>query len=890
MKKIFTFFSLFILKKIKNKIPVLIFLILFTSFLSAQTTGKLSGRILDENGEPLGGANVLLEGTTLGAASDFEGYYVILNIRAGSYTAIFRYLGYQTIRVEEIKINSDQTTVIDITMSSDVLEGETVTVTAQRPLVEFNQTSSVTSVSRDEIELLPVQNLSEIVNLQAGVVDGHFRGGRLGEVQFQVDGVTVNNPYNNSSTLQLDRSVLQEVQVISGTFDAKYGSAMSGVVNAVLRTGSSNFEWSGEIYGGDYYTTDANRYPNNKDVKPYAIQNYQLTFSGPALIPNTTFFLNGRRYMNEGHLFGERRFLPTDKNDFEIRDFNPTGDGKLIAMNTIEEIGGQVKLTNQSFDRVQLSYQAILNLFERKSYNHGFRFNPDGTKSQETFSITHGLDVTHTLSDKMFYRVSIRNNFFDYRDYKYEDLFDPRYIAAGEPRGDANFENGAVVQGVDLGRFIQKTNSGIVKADFTIQADRNNLLEAGVEGQISKIEFGSPGFIRPTIVDGVQQLQARYGYEPEDPKIETFIPKQIAAYVQDRIELGDLVVRAGLRLEYFDANATIPSDLQNPANSISGAPLSVQKKTTIKSAIAPRLGFSFPLTDMASVYFSYGHFYQMPNLAELYANSNYLVLKDLQAGGISYGVMGNPDLDPQITIQYEVGLKQALSTFLGFELSFFYKDIRDLLGTEFVSTYTAAEYARLTNVDFGSAYGFTIRLDQRPIGPISTSLDYTLSFAQGNSSDPRESANRAATGKDSRPRDIPFNWDQRHTLNATAVYFQPNDFSISTILRLGSGQPYTPLLGTGFNADLETNSGRKDPFVLVDLRAEKSFSLGPANMSVFMRVFNLLNTNFVNGFVFPGTGSPDYSLTPATDRSQLINPGRYYEPRRIEFGITFRSN
>jgi hypothetical protein len=107
---------------------------------------------------------------------------------------------------------------------------------------------------------------------------------------------------------------------------------------------------------------------------------------------------------------------------------------------------------------------------------------------------------------------------------------------------------------------------------------------------------------------------------------------------------------------------------------------------------------------------------------------------------------------------------------------------------------------------------------------------------------------------------------------------------------LGSGQPYTPLLGTGFNADLETNSGRKDPFVLVDLRAEKSFSLGPANMSVFMRVFNLLNTNFVNGFVFPGTGSPDYSLTPATDRSQLINPGRYYEPRRIEFGITFRSN
>ena len=96
------------------------------------------------------------------------------------------------------------------------------------------------------------------MNLQAGVVEGHFRGGRLGEVQYQVDGVAVNNAFDNKSAFTIDRSILQEVQVISGTFDAEYGQAMSGVVNAVLRTGGEKFQWDGEAFaGGYYYRSDA---------------------------------------------------------------------------------------------------------------------------------------------------------------------------------------------------------------------------------------------------------------------------------------------------------------------------------------------------------------------------------------------------------------------------------------------------------------------------------------------------------------------------------------------------------------------------------------------------------------------------------------------------------
>jgi outer membrane receptor protein involved in Fe transport len=870
-------------------IIVFLSIIFFTAMIFPQTTGKLTGVVKDQDGEPLIAANIIIDGTSIGAATNADGYYVILNIRSGTYTVRIRYVGYKTQVIENVRISADQTRQLDVTLTPEILEGEEVIVTAEKPLIEFNQTSSVSSVNREDIKNLPVQSLNEIVNLQAGVVDGHFRGGRLGEVQYQVDGVTVNNPFNNTSILEIDRSVIEEVQVISGTFDAKYGQAMSGVVNAVLRTGGQKFEFSGESYFGDYFTSDTRRYPDNDTYNPAGIQNYQLSLSGPTGLPQTTFFLSGRKFVSNGWLFGTRRFTPTDENDFERMVFNPGGDNKKIPMNTSDEWNGQFKITNQSLNNIQFNYQASFNNSNRNYYNHAFRFNPDGISDNFTTSLSHGLTFTHTISSEMFYKINLRQNYFMYESYKYKSIENPAYLIAGEPKGDANYEDGAIIQGVDLGRFRQKTDSYVLKTDFTWQLDKSNLIETGFEGQISDIVFGPPGFFVVTNVDGVEIIQPRYQF-PRLPGLKNYNPNQFAVYLQDRVELGDLVVRAGLRFEYYDAAARVPSDLQNPANTITGAPASVPVDTKIKTALAPRIGFSFPLTEAASVYFSYGHFYQLPGLNLLYSNADYSLLDQLQAGGISYGVMGNPDLSPELTIQYEFGLKQSISRYLGLQLSFFYKDIKDLLGVSFVSTYTAAEYARFTNVDFGSVYGTTISLFQRNLGNINTSLDYTLQFAQGNSSDPRETANRAASGQDPRPRDIPFNWDQRHTLNLSAVYALPDNFSVSTILRFGSGQPYTPSVGSIFNAAIETNSDWKNSFFLLDLRAEKYFNLDFISFSLFLRGFNLLNTNFVNGFVFASTGSPDYTLTPAVFRSVLSDPSRFYEPRRFELGISFRNN
>ncbi len=415
---------------------IFVFSLLFLSAanLFPQTSGKLVGRVTDQNGEPMIGANIILDGTTMGAATDIEGYYSIINIRAGVYKVKFRFLGYKTQIVENIRISADQTTNLDASLQLEVIEGEEVVIVAKKPLVEYNQTSSVSSVNKDDIKNLPVQSLSEIVNLQAGVIDGHFRGGRIGEVQYQVDGVTVNNPFSNSSMLEIDRSVIEEVQVISGTFDAKYGQAMSGVVNTVLKTGTDKFEYSLETYLGDYFTTDTDRYPHNDSYSPTTIQNYQLSISGPIGIPQTTFFINGRKYLNNGYLFGTRRFTPFDKNNFEGQVYRPTGDNELVSMSTADEWNGQFKITNQSIEDLQFNYQLSYNYAERTGYDHAFRLNPDGIKTNYTTSLSHGLAITHTLSQEMFYKINIRQNLFEYNDYKYEDLMDPRYLEAGEPK------------------------------------------------------------------------------------------------------------------------------------------------------------------------------------------------------------------------------------------------------------------------------------------------------------------------------------------------------------------------------------------------------------------------------------------------------------------------
>jgi len=855
----------------------------------ADTRGKLTGKVVDQNNQPVPGANVVLVGTPTGAAVDPGGTFTVLNVPAGVYEVRVSAVGYQTRLVKGVTVSSGQTTTVNVTISETVIEASEVVTVVERPLVDTRMTSAIAILNRDDIAALPVQSLNDVVSLQAGVVDGHFRGGRAGEVQYQVDGVSVNNPYDNSSVLQLDKSVLQEVQVISGTFDPEYGQAMSGVVNAVLRTGSEErYEASAEVFAGSYVPgpAGANDFPHVKAFPP-ALQNYTLSLSGPVPLPRTSFLLSLRRYQDNGYLYGIRRFVPENTSDFAQKIFRPTGDNEEIALARTREWSGQFKITNRALGDIQMSYQAIGSIGDANAFDFAYRFNPDGQKTQKRYSLVHGFEWSHSLSPELFYTVSVRQNYFHYTDYVFEDVLDPRYAAAGVPRGDANYELGAILQGYNMGRFEQKTNTFLLKGAVTAQLGPYNLVKLGLEGQASAIGFGAPGTLGGVVLDGTHS-DIYLVPDTLAQNYRTYYPVSFAAFLQDRIEFTDFLVRAGVRLEYYDARSTIPSDLENPANVIEGAPQSVPVTTKRKIVVAPRLGVSYPITAGGAIYFSWGHFYQMPGFGNLYANSDYSILKNLQAGASRYSVMGNPDIRPEFTQQYEFGMKQEFARLLGIDLSVYYKDIEDLLGVEFIDTYADSRYARYTNVDFGSVYGVKATVEYRLSASIAFSLNYTFQNALGNSSDPQETANRASAGEDPRPRQIPFDWDQRHTLNLSVALLEPKSYTATVILRYGSGSPYTPAVGSGFGAQLERNSSPKPAWVTVDLRGEWYPQVGLLDSYLFLRVVNLFDSRFSNGFVFATTGSPYYTLTPPADAVSLINPGRYAAPRRIELGIGLR--
>ncbi|MGH3861870.1 TonB-dependent receptor [Actinokineospora sp.] len=833
----------------------------------------------DGKKQPLAGANVALPEARLGTVTDNDGRYTIFNVPAGTYTLRVGLIGHATTVLTGVSIPADRTTAMDATLQESAVQLQEVVVSARRPVVELGLTSNVATVTRAEIATLPVQQLDDIVNLQAGVVDGHIRGGRRGEVQYQVDGLTVNNPFDNAASVRLDRSVLEEVQVISGTFDAEYGHAMSGVVNAVLRRGSDRFEWSGEVFNGDFIYPGSSR-PAKDEFNPGTLQNYQLTASGPIGLPRTLFLVSGRYGVKNGYLEGQRRLVDIDRSDPDTVIYTGVRPEYLPVGYTREWLG-LAKLTNRSIPNVELSYQAILNRIESRNENWDFRLNVDGLPKQRTRSAVHGFEWTHTLSPTSFYRLNVRQNYFDYKDMLYDSVFDPRYDLIGPPFKVEGFEYDAVLGGVSETRFVQNTNAVVFAGALNHVLKGDHQIKAGFEWQPAWVRFGVPGHL---VWTGTKYV--RHFDEPAEgfPPPRRYAPVFGSIYAQDDIEWNDLRFRAGLRYEYFNPRTSVPGDLANPANTIAGAAYVPPRAASRKLTISPRLGVSYPVTPKTSLFFAYGHFYQMPQIGQMYANADYSVLGTLQASSEKdYGVLGNPDVRPEKSIQYQFGYKQELRDWLGLDLTLFYKDIRDLLGTEILTTYNNAVYKRLSNIDFGNVIGLTVALDQRALGLVSTALDYTWQVAGGNSSDPYETAARVDAKEDPRPRQVPLNWDQRHTVNLTVTLARPGSFNASGVFRAASGQPYTPATETGFGGSLEANSGRKPLSFLMDLRGEKRLLAG---WSTFVTVYNLFDTRFFNGAVFANSGSPFYSRTDtAADRRDLANPTRYYPPRRIELGI-----
>jgi outer membrane receptor protein involved in Fe transport len=893
----------------------IISIVLISTYTFAGVTGKIAGKVTDaQTGEELIGINVLIEGTTMGAATGVDGTYIINNIEPGVYSLIFSGVGFQKQIVRDVKVSSDFTTRIDVQLSSEAISLETIVVQAANPMIRKDLTSSKTVVDESQIQLLPVESIDQILTLQAGITKGaggeiHIRGGRSSEIAYNVNGVSTVNPFDFSKTVTISTNAVQELSVVSGTFNAEYGNALSGIVNTVTKEGSSIYRGTLSYYVGDYVSQDQDVFNNIDNLNAFSNQVIEGTLGGPipGLGSTLTFFLSGRYNKDGGYLYGRRDHTIYDSvwinpNDVDDIRVSATGDGSYVSMNPSEDFNATGKLTFKPISTLKINYDAVYSNSDYKTYNHEFKYNPDANYQRFEWSLLNSLEIRHALSNSTFYSVQGAYNIYDFKRYLFplidgngnavtfrpgmdmSGLYaDPRYqpIHKLNKATPYTFVSGGTL----FGHYYQRSQTTELKFDMTSQVTNQHEVKFGARYKNDVMDFEDFTVQRDTLTYLTPTILS-----PESPAHDLYSkePRQFSAYVQDKMEFTSIIINAGLRYDYFNSRSEYLPNIY--------APLSDTAMAEAKNTFSPRIGISFPITDEGIIHFSYGHFYQLPPFSYLYTNPTF-------ESNVAVPTFGNANLNPEKTVTYEIGLQQQLTEDLAFNITGFYKDVRDLLALQQIRVSSSYTYYTYVNQDYGNIKGITFSLTKRklPSSMFALSLDYTFQVAEGNEVSASAFFLDAASGRQSEKIPVPLDWDQAHTLNGVISFGEDRNWMLTIVGNISTGLPYTPLLYDK-QIYLKSNSERKPMQTNVDLLIEKSFDLTDIVLTAFLKVYNLFDTRNER-FVYDDTGRATYTLESNRSGAEaanelsaknpliksadeyLIRPQYYTAPREVRLGL-----
>lgn len=885
------------------KRTLMIFLIPFI-FTAAGTTGKLTGQIIDENtGQTLPFANITISGTNLGAATNLDGKYVILNIPPGKYSIKFQYIGFQTKVADNVSISIDQTTKINVSLSEASLEIGEVVVQAQYGGIQKDVTSSQSLISSEKIDALPVSELDDILQLQAGVSrdsegNFHIRGGRTSEIAYWVNGISITDAYDNSKGIQIDNNSIQEVQVISGTFNAEFGNAMSGIVNIVTKEGGADYHGSLLLYAGDHASNFDEYFPHISNINLFSNYNFQGSFGGAIPFTNdlVKFFVNGRYFYDDGYLFGGKRFNVDGS----------AGDNSVVSMDWSKNYYGQGKLSFFPIQELKVNLEGLYSEESFRDYNHEYRWNPEGDVSKFSNSYNFSGSVTHTLSSSTFYTVKGSYFFKDFNEYLYENPLDSRYLHPDSLLISAKYS--FRTKGTNLHRFFRETKTLLGKLDFTSQIAEEHLVRFGIEVKSHQLKFDDYN-LEPLRINGipVEPFQSSIpGITQTNRDLYENEPLEASVYLQDKIEFENVIINVGLRLDYFDSNGKVLVDVTDPNINAPLRPeleeLSIEEREPFfyknageKLQISPRFGIAYPISESGVVHFSYGHFLQIPPSQYLFQKGPYKVPNS----GINVGVYGNPDLEPQKTVMYEIGFRHDFFDNYLLDVTGFYRDVRDWITSgAIVQTRNLVTYSIFTNKDYANVKGITLTINKKYSNNIAFDINYTYQLAEGSNSKPEDEFEAAKGSNEPSLFLIPMDWDQNHLFNAS-IFTEYENFGISLLARYNTGLPYTPSItqytaDRGITSGLLKNSRRIPNQFNLDLKIDKSLYIYGLDINLFLKIYNLLDTQNVIK-VFGDTGQPDFTtetqnIGESEDRPNTIEeyikyPDHYGEPRNVQFGI-----
>lgn len=600
--------------KIKYLMTVIV-LLSIPILMFAGTTGKISGNVIDQStGEPLIGCNVWIEGTDQGAATDGEGNFYILNVPPGNYTLRASMIGYSAVRMTNIDVSIDLTTNADFSLPTEAIAGEEIVVVAQRALITKDLTASTAIVNSSMLAALPITEISDVLELQAGFVDGHLRGGRAGEVAYWIDGVPVTDVYDGGTVVDINKNAVEEMQVISGAFNAEYGQAMSGIVNIVTKDGSNDFRGGLTFYGGDFLSTHDNIFLNINSFNPITTKNIEGHLQG-SIIPGKLFFYGNARWIDfKGAYEGQRLYKPssvaltyinengepdtyilgTDEefdalvnNIFAGQNATQTeidsmyqllrsnhadavGDSAFVSMEWNRKLYGQLKLIWKISTFAKLKYTIISDNVDYQDYNRDYRYNPDGNLLRHRAGLTQLLQFNQSFGARTFYQISLTRFDKNYNHRTYPESEENKYVHSTLGLTlPYSFKTG----GDENNIFERSTVTSTIKGDLTSQITKKHLVKLGLEYRSHNLKYFNADLQPPLAKTAIDLIyDSPFLDNPivmADSTIHTSRynnnPFEFSGYIQDKIEFDELIVNVGVRFDYFDPKGRVLADPSDPS-------------------------------------------------------------------------------------------------------------------------------------------------------------------------------------------------------------------------------------------------------------------------------------------------------------------------------------
>ncbi|HUI11054.1 MAG TPA: TonB-dependent receptor [Bacteroidota bacterium] len=959
-------------------------------------SGKIRGKVVDAgSGEPLVGANVIIVGTSMGAATNVVGEYTILNIPSGTYTLRTSYVGYQAITLSNVRVNDDLTTESNFSLPAEGVQVGQITIVAERPMVNKSATAAVRIIDNEFFDKIPARGLDAAVALQPGVYEQgttvYIRGGRPDEVGYAVEGVGVSDPLYGGRGLSVIAEAVEQVQVMAGGYNAEYGGANAGIVSSQLRTGNSD-RWKASLIGEtDRYTQVHN---NKLGGYSYGYGDVTATVGGPAPILGNKLRLFGSventyyrdqnpqvtsspiSFVGSNALVSDPLFTPAHASTAKADTMNLVlpgfsqgggGDNHWVASGTA--------LLDLSTFQVRVSgsygYEAL-----HEQFTYADILDPGRLPLDITRDGLLNARISHFLSPTLFYEASfsyynntyvsedpqLQGNIFSYGDpaanaalgypLEYQSSTKqysnwPAYTFFG-----GNFglnQAGTEIAGYD--HRSEKSFGG--KIDVTDQLSHNEL-KLGGEYTRYTIRRYNPSNVFAFYNDAQQASGTQltelllktgavgtdsYGYDAYGNEINSDVllpdgallemgprhPVVAAAYVQDKIELSDIIMNLGLRWDYIQPdskNVTDPTALNFDGDGFILDNSVIATKTT--SQVSPRIGFSFPASDRTVFHAAFGKFIQQTRLRDSYMGTG--AWWAMAYSGRFVTNSWGWGLEPTRTTQYEVGFSQQMSDYASFDISAFYKDIMDQITLNYYTPTTAVgkPYYALVNGDFSSSKGIEVKMNLRRVNRVSSQINFTFSDTRSTGTNSQNAGGLWSAGSVvSLPKYLtPVDFNAPVRGNVILDYrFAKNDggpileqLGLDMLLQFNSGHSFTRLLIDQFgpvgNADprfrtpVEPIGASTTPwFFQLDARLDKTFSLGSMDLNVYIYVINLLNTdNAINAFLRTGDPKNDGWLATPTGQAavaqfgqQLVdlynarfngeNSGNFGPPRQIRFGL-----